>query len=147
MIEAKAIKKHIRMSPRKMRLVIDLIRGKKADSALTELRFHPKHAAREAELVLRSALANLHQKASDLGERVKDDEIFIKKAMVDAGSFFKRLLPAPKGMANRIRKRSNHLTIVVGTTDKPITENKKTENKKPTTKKIEKKTENQKTNK
>jgi large subunit ribosomal protein L22 len=119
MIEARAIKKHIRMSPRKMRLVIDLIRGKKADSALTELRFHPKHAAREAEMVLRSALANLHQKASEMGERVKDNEIFVTKAMVDAGSFFKRILPAPKGMANRVRKRSNHLTIIVGTkTDK-----------------------------
>jgi len=129
MIEARAIKKHIRMSPRKMRLVIDLIRGKKADSALTELRFHPKHAAREAEMVLRSALANLHQKASELGERIKDDEIFVTKAMVDAGSFFKRMLPAPKGMAYRIRRRSNHLTIIVGTKADKVN-NDKTNNKK-----------------
>jgi len=114
-MEARALKKSIRMSPRKMRLVIDLIRGKKANEALTMLRFHPKHAAQEAEMVLRSAIANLNQKAQDEGIRIRDEEIVIKKATVDCGSFFKRVLPAPKGTRFLIRKRSNHLTIVVGT--------------------------------
>ena len=119
-MEAKALKKRIRLSPRKMRLVIDLIRGKKANEALTMLRFHPKHAAKEAEMVLRSALANLNQKALEDGIKIRDEEIFIKKATVDAAPFFKRMLPAPQGRAYRIRKRSNHLTIVVGTDSKEI---------------------------
>lgn len=113
-MEARALKKNIRLSPRKMRLVIDLVRGKKATEALTILRFHPKHAAHEAEMVLRSALANLNQKADAEGRRIRDEEIFIKKATVDCAPFFKRMLPAPQGRAYRIRKRSNHLTIVVG---------------------------------
>ncbi len=114
-MEAKALKKHIRMSPRKMRLVIDLIRGKKAVDALTILRFHPKLAAKEAEMVLRSAMANLSNKSNEEGKRLNDDEIYIKTAKVDCGPFFKRLLPAPQGRAFRIRKRSNHLTIIVST--------------------------------
>jgi large subunit ribosomal protein L22 len=93
----------------------DLIRGKKANEALTMLHFHPKHAAYEAEMVLRSALANLNQKADEEGIRIRDNEIFIKKATVDCAAFFKRLQTAPKGQGYRIRKRSNHLTIVVGT--------------------------------
>jgi large subunit ribosomal protein L22 len=116
-MEARALKKNIRLSPRKMRLVIDLIRGKKANEALTMLRFHPKHAAHEAEMVLRSAIANLNQKANDEGVKIRDEEIFIKTATVDCAAFFKRVLPAPKGMFFRIRRRSNHLTIVVGTED------------------------------
>jgi len=114
-MEARALKKNIRLSPRKMRLVIDLIRGKKANEALTMLRFHPKHAAHEAEMVLRSAIANLNQKADEEGIRIRDEEIVIKKATVDCAAFFKRVLPAPRGTFFRIRRRSNHLTIVVGT--------------------------------
>lgn len=114
-MEARALKKHIRMSPRKMRLVIDLIRGKRASEALTVLRFHPKIAAKEAEMVLRSALANFNQKVDEAGEKIRDEEIFVKKAIVNNGPFFKRVLPASNGRAYRIRKRSNHLTIVVGT--------------------------------
>jgi len=114
-MEAKALKKQIRMSPRKMRLVVDLIRGKKASEALTILKFHPKHAAYEAEMVLRSAVANLTQKANEAGERINDNNIYIKSAIVNNGPFFKRMLPAPQGRAYRIRKRSNHLTIIVGT--------------------------------
>ncbi len=117
-MEARALKKSIRMSPRKMRLVIDLIRGKKASEAITMLHFHPKHAAYEAEMVLRSAVANLNQKASSEGIRIKDDEIVIKKAFVNGGSIMYRTLPADRGRAFRIRKRSNHLTIVVGTDNK-----------------------------
>ncbi|MDR0926860.1 MAG: 50S ribosomal protein L22 [Ignavibacteria bacterium] len=116
-MQARALKKNIRMSPRKMRLVIDLIRGKKATEALTMLHFHPKHAAYEAEMVLRSAIANLNQKADAEGLRIHDDEITVIRATVDNAAFFKRMLPAPQGRAYRIRKRSNHLTIVVGTPD------------------------------
>ncbi|MGI6370706.1 MAG: 50S ribosomal protein L22 [Ignavibacteria bacterium] len=114
-MEARALKKHIRMSPRKMRLVIDLIRGKRAVEALNILRFHPKHAAKEAELVLRSAMANLNNKAMEAGERINDNEVYVKVAKVDGGPSFKRIMPAPQGRAFRIRKRSNHLTIIVGT--------------------------------
>ncbi len=114
-MEARALKKHIRMSPRKMRLVIDLIRGKKASEALNILRFHPKHAAKEAEMVLRSAIANLNNKAQEEGVRVNDNDVYVKMVQVNCGPFFKRILPAPQGRAFRIRKRSNHLTIIVGT--------------------------------
>ena len=117
-MEARALKKSIRMSPRKMRLVIDLIRGKKAIEAITLLHFHPKYAAHEAEMVLRSAIANLNQKADAVGMRIKDDEIVIKKATVDGASIMYRRKPADRGKVFRIRKRSNHLTIVVGTDNK-----------------------------
>jgi large subunit ribosomal protein L22 len=117
-MEARALKKNIRLSPRKMRLVIDLVRGKKANEALTMLRFHPKHAAQEAEMVLRSAIANLNNKANEEGIRIRDEEIVIKTIKADCAAFFKRMRPRAKGMGNRIRKRSNHLTIVVGMEDK-----------------------------
>lgn len=116
-MEARALKRNLRGSPRKMRLVIDLIRGKKAVEALNMLHFHPKWAAQDAEIVLRSAIANLNQKADAQGVRIHDNEIVIKRATVDGASFFYRTLPAPQGRAYRIRKRSNHLTIVVGTPD------------------------------
>lgn len=119
-MEARALKKNLRGSPRKMRLVIDLIRGKKATEALTILHFHPKHAASDAEMVLRSAIANLRQKADADGVRVHDNEIVIKKATVDGAAFFKRMLPAPQGRAYKVRKRSNHLNIVVGTNDAEV---------------------------
>jgi large subunit ribosomal protein L22 len=119
-MEARALKKSIRMSPRKMRLVIDLIRNKKAGEALTMLHFHPKYAAAEAKMVLLSAIANLTQKASQEGIRLKDEDIVIKKATVDNGAMFYRTLPASHGRVYRIRRRSNHLTIVVGTTEKEV---------------------------
>jgi large subunit ribosomal protein L22 len=119
-MEARALKKAIRMSPRKMRLVIDLIRGKKANEAITILRFHPKHAAHEAEMVLRSAIANLNQKADAEGIRIRENDIIIKRATVDQGFTIPRTLPAPRGMVFRIRKRTNHLTIVVGTIDEEV---------------------------
>ncbi len=112
-MEAKALKKYIRTSPRKMRLVIDLIRGKGADEALNILRFTPKSAARDAEMVLRSAIANL---ANVDDEYTPDPEdIFVKKVWVDQGPTIKRIQPAPMGRAYRIRKRTNHLSIIVST--------------------------------
>lgn len=110
-MEARALKKYIRSSPRKMRLVIDLIRGKKASEALTILKFAEKLAARDAEMVLKSAISNLTAKNEDY---VPDnDKIIIKEAYVNQGPTMKRIRPAPMGRAYRIRKRSNHLTIVV----------------------------------
>ena len=111
MLEAQAVCRYIGSSPRKMRLVIDLIRGKSVDEALTILHFSPKHAARAAEKVLRSVVSNIHNKGE--GSRLETNEMFVKKAFVDCGPSMKRVLPAPMGRAYRIVKRSNHVTIVV----------------------------------
>lgn len=110
-MEARAINRYIGSSPRKMRLVIDLIRGKRVDEALRLLHFSPKHAARTAEKVLRSAVSNLQNK--DEGARVEPSDMIVKEAYVDGGMTMKRISPAPMGRAYRIRKRSNHVTIVV----------------------------------
>lgn len=112
-MEAKAIKKFIRSSPVKMRLVIDMIRGKKADEALKILHFSNKMAAKDAERVLKSAISNLSN--IDDGASAKNDSIVVKEAFVNQGPTMKRINPAPMGRAYRIRKRSNHLTIVVAT--------------------------------
>lgn len=95
----------------KMRLVVDLIRGKAVDEALTILHFSPKHASKIAEKALRSAISNLQNKEE--GGRIETSSIFVKKAFVDGGPSMKRTLPAPMGRAHRILKRSNHLTIIV----------------------------------
>jgi large subunit ribosomal protein L22 len=110
-MEARAIKRHTRSSPRKMRLVVDLIRGKSAQEALTILQFHDKDAAKTCTLTLKSAISNLQQK--DAG--IDPEAIFVKAAHVDPGPTMKRISPAPMGRAYRIRKRSHHLTIIVGT--------------------------------
>jgi large subunit ribosomal protein L22 len=94
-----------------MRLVIDLIRGKSVDQALHILHFSPKHASKVAEKVLRSAVSNLQNK--DEGGRLEPNDIVVKVAMVDGGMMQKRISAAPMGRAYRIRKRSNHVTIVV----------------------------------
>ncbi len=114
-MEAKALKRYIPSSPLKMRLVIDMIRGKNAAVALNMLRFSPKHAARVAEKVLRSAIANLNVKAERNDIAFNEEEIYVKTAFVNGGPAAKRILPAPMGRAFRIKKRSNHLTIVVAT--------------------------------
>ena len=110
-MESRAINRYIGSSPRKMRLVIDLIRGKRASEALNILHFSPKHASRVAERVLRSAIANLQNK--DESGRLETDHILVKEAFVDPGMTMKRISAAPMGRAFRIRKRSNHVTIVV----------------------------------
>jgi large subunit ribosomal protein L22 len=94
-----------------MRLVIDLIRGRSVNEALHILHFSPKHAAKTAEKVLRSAVSNLQNK--DEAGRIDPDHLFVKEAFVDGGMMLKRISPAPMGRAYRIRKRSNHITIVV----------------------------------
>ena len=110
-MEAYAINRYIGTSPRKMRLVIDLIRGKSVDEALHILHFSPKHASKVAEKVLRSAVSNLQNK--DEGGRLEPEEMVVKEAFVDGGMTMKRISPAPMGRAFRIRKRSNHVTIVI----------------------------------
>lgn len=116
-MEAMALKKYIHSSPRKMRLVIDMIRGKRADEALTILRFANKIAAKDTEMVLRSAIGNLNFKSRDDGGYIKEENIYVKGCWVNQGPTMKRIRPAPMGRAFRIRKRTNHLTIVVAEKD------------------------------
>ena len=97
-------------SPRKMRCVVDLIRGMEVNRALSTLRFSSKAASADVEKLLRSAIANWEQK----NERKADDgELYVSKVFVDCGSTLKRMRPAPQGRGYRIRKRSNHVTLFV----------------------------------
>ncbi len=99
-------------SPRKMRLVADLIRGVQVEKALAILRFNSKEASRRLEKLLLSAIANWQAKNEDAD--IEDADLFIKQITVDSGAMLKRLRPAPQGRAHRIRKRSNHVTLVLG---------------------------------
>ena len=99
-------------SPRKMRLVADLVRGEKVERALHILKFNSKDASKSLEKLLLSAIANWQAKNEDAS--IEDAELFVKEIRVDGGSMLKRLRPAPQGRAHRIRKRSNHVTIVLG---------------------------------
>ncbi|SCY21836.1 LSU ribosomal protein L22P [Nonlabens sp. Hel1_33_55] len=99
-------------SPRKMRLVADIIRGKKVEDALNILKFSSKEAARRLDKLVLSAISNWQAKNEE-GD-VADAGLFIKEIRVDGGTMLKRLRPAPQGRAHRIRKRSNHVTLVLG---------------------------------
>jgi len=99
-------------SPRKMRLVADLVRGQKADVALNILKFSPQAASNRLEKLLLSAIANWE--AKNEGANVEEAGLFIQEIRVDGGAMLKRLRPAPQGRAHRIRKRSNHVTVVIG---------------------------------
>ena len=99
-------------SPRKMRLVADIVRGVEINKALQILKFNSKEASRKVEKLLISAIANWE--AKNEGESLEDAGLFIKEIKVDSGSMLKRLRPAPQGRAHRIRKRSNHVTLVLG---------------------------------
>ncbi len=112
-IEAHAIARHVRMSPQKVRLVIDLIRGKKAQDALQSLRFTPKRAAKHIEKVLRSAIANAERKAEDSGSPLDVDQLFVSQCFVNEGARWKRLRPAPMGRAFRYQKRTAHIWVGV----------------------------------
>ena len=98
-------------SPRKMRLVADLIRGLDADKALAELKLNPKEASGRMEKLLLSALANWETKNE--GKRMDEANLYVSEVTVDGGRMLKRVQPAPQGRAHRIRKRSNHVTLVV----------------------------------
>ena len=99
-------------SPRKMRLVADLVRGEGVNKALAILKFNPKEASRRLEKLLLSALTNWQAKNEE-GD-IEKAALFVKEIRVDSGSMLKRLRPAPQGRAHRIRKRSNHVTLVLG---------------------------------
>ena len=98
-------------SPRKMRLIADLIRGMDADKALAELKLNPKEASGRMEKLLLSALANWESKNED--KNMDQENLFVSEVKVDSGRMLKRIQPAPQGRAHRIRKRSNHVTLVV----------------------------------
>tara|TARA_B100000674_G_scaffold37654_1_gene26294 strand:- start:8019 stop:8426 length:408 start_codon:yes stop_codon:yes gene_type:complete len=98
-------------SPRKMRLIADLIRGMDADKALAQLKLNPKEASGRMEKLLLSALANWEVKNE--GKRMDESNLYISEVKVDSGRMLKRIQPAPQGRAHRIRKRSNHVTLVV----------------------------------
>ena len=98
-------------SPRKMRLIADLIRGLDADKALAELKLNPKEASGRMEKLLLSALANWETKNE--GKRMDENNLYVSEVKVDSGRMLKRVQPAPQGRAHRIRKRSNHVTLVV----------------------------------
>lgn len=98
-------------SPRKMRLVADMIRGEEVTKALYMLQFSSKEAALRMEKLLRSAIANWESKNE--GERAEDHKLVVSMVKVDSARMLKRLRPAPQGRGHRIRKRSNHVTIIV----------------------------------
>ena len=110
-VKAIAILKNCPTSPRKMRLVADIVRGVEINKALGILRFSKKEASIRLEKLLRSAIANWE--AKNPNERLEDTALCVKEIFVDGGRMTKRVQPAPQGRAHRIRKRSNHVTILV----------------------------------
>jgi large subunit ribosomal protein L22 len=99
-------------SPRKMRLVVDLIRGERVNKALNILKYEPKVGAPKLEKLLLSAISNWAATHEDV--KLEDADLYVKDIWVGGGRILKRLRPAPQGRAHRVRKRSNHVTIVVG---------------------------------
>jgi large subunit ribosomal protein L22 len=114
MADASAIQRGARQSPYKMRLVIDQIRGKNVNEALGLLRFSKKHAAKQIEKTLNSAVANAEHLARQNNEAIDVDELYVKKAIVNEGPKIKRFMPAAQGRATPIQKRTSHVEIVVG---------------------------------
>lgn len=112
-IEAQALLRYLRMSPQKARLVVDLIRGQRAQDAIQILRFTKKRAARDIEKVLHSAIANAERKAEDAGASLDVDELYVSRCFVNEGSRWKRLRPAPMGRAYRYQRRTAHIVVAV----------------------------------
>ena len=102
-------------SPRKMRLVADIIRGEDVEKELNILKFNAKEASVRLEKLLLSAIANWESKNE--GSNIENSNLYVKEITVDSGRLLKRIQPAPQGRAHRIRKRSNHVTIVLNTKD------------------------------
>jgi large subunit ribosomal protein L22 len=100
-----------------MRLIADLIRGQRVSRALGILKYQPQAGANILQKVLLSAVANWQQKNEN--ERIEDADLYVKTIFVDAGPMLKRLRPAPQGRGHRIRKRSNHITVVIDSADQP----------------------------
>ena len=113
-----AVLKNCPTSPRKMRLVTDLISGMEVNKALSVLKYSPQEASRKVEKLLLSAIANWQSKNE--GVRIEDSRLFVKEIHVDGGRTLKRLQTAPQGRAYRIRKRSNHVTLVIDNVNNEI---------------------------
>ncbi len=107
-METRAMTRFLRVAPRKVRLVVDQIRGKEVESALNILKFTPKRAAGIVTRVLRTAIANAENTQS-----VDVDRLYVKRVTVDGGGMWKRFMPRAQGRATRIRKRLGHITIVI----------------------------------
>jgi len=115
-MEAIAKLNNVPTSPRKMRLIADLIRGMDVDLALNTLKFDAKIGSKRMEKLVLSAISNWQEKNKD--HKIEDADLFIKEIFVNGGKMIKRLRPAPQGRAHRIRKRSNHVTIVLDSLNK-----------------------------
>jgi large subunit ribosomal protein L22 len=113
MADVRAIQRTTRQSPYKMRLVIDQIRGKYVNEALALLAFSKKHAAKQIEKTLKSAVANAEFKAREANESLDPDRLYIKLAIINEGPKLKRFMPAAQGRATPIQKRTSHVEIVV----------------------------------
>jgi len=109
--EARAVQKHLRKAPRKVRLVADSVRGENVEKALKRLEFTKKGSAVDVSKVIKSAAANIRDKFQE--ERLDNDLLYIKEIYVDEGVTLKRIQPAPMGRAHRINKRTSHITVVV----------------------------------
>jgi large subunit ribosomal protein L22 len=107
-------------SPRKMRLVADLVRGKRVELALSILKNSPQAASEKLHKLLLSAISNWQ--AKNEGVRIEDSDLYVKEISVDGGRMLKRIQPAPQGRAHRVRKRSNHVTLIVDARNKPEVE-------------------------
>ncbi len=112
-MEARAIARHIRMSPRKVRLVVDQIRGRTVNEAYAILQFSKKAASEPVGKTLRSAVANAQYRAQDDGEVLDVDELVVSRAFVDEGATLRRWRARAMGRASPIRKRTSHITVVV----------------------------------
>lgn len=108
-METKAVAKFVRISPRKVRLVVDLIRGKKVEEALAILKFTPQISREPVIKVLKSAIAN-----AEHNMEMSPDDLYVTRVFVDQGPTLKRIMPRAMGRADRIRKRTSHITVVVG---------------------------------
>ena len=112
-MEAKAVRKYIRSSPRKMRTVANVVRGQRVPEAINALNFLPQKVTDTVRRTILSAVHNLMDKYQE--ERLEEDELVVREIRVDEGPQFKRFRPAPRGRAQPILKRTSHLTVVVGT--------------------------------
>lgn len=119
--------KNVPTSPRKMRLVADLIRGERVSKALNILKYEPKVGSPKLEKLLLSAISNWGAKNQDA--KLEEADLYVKDIWVDGGRILKRLRPAPQGRAHRIRKRSNHVTLVIDSLKKPAETETTTETK------------------
>ena len=116
--EARAVQRHLRKAPRKVRLVADAVRGEQVNKALKRLQFTKKGTTLDVSKVIMSAAANLRDKFQE--ERFNDEDLYVKTIFVDEGVTLKRIQPAPQGRAHRINKRSCHITVVVAKREEEI---------------------------